>query len=84
MNSRTLTRGLALCITLALAACATTPPQEHSILDAMAEQSLSKPLSCAAMNAATVCMKSSRLDRNKNCACADRHSIANGGMLDTF
>jgi hypothetical protein len=77
--NRLLTRGVtALCIGLSLAGCATSRPQELSILDAIAVRSVSQPLSCAAMNAATVCVKSMRLDRNQKCECADRNSLASG------
>ena len=79
MNGRMLIRGIALCVTLALAACATAPPQEVSILDAMGEaRSTARPMSCAALDAATVCVQSSRLDRTRNCGCADRQSITDG------
>jgi hypothetical protein len=81
LMNRLLIRGVtALCIGLSLAGCATTQPQEISILDAMAARSANQPLSCAAMNAATVCVKSMRLDRNQKCECADRSSLANGSF----
>jgi hypothetical protein len=76
MNGRMLTRGITLCITLALAGCATAPPQELSILDVMQEGSMSKSLSCAALDAATLCVQSSRLDRSKECGCVDRQSVS--------
>jgi hypothetical protein len=78
MNRRTLTCGIAVCITLILAGCASAPSQELSILDAMQAGSSSKPLSCAALDAATFCVKSSRLDRSKDCSCVERQSVYDG------
>ena len=84
MNGRMLTRAIALCITLAVSACATAPPQELSILDAMSARSMSGPLSCAAMDAATVCVQTTRLGKDKNCGCVDRREIAGGKLLGSF
>jgi hypothetical protein len=81
MNGRMLIRGIAICLMLALAGCATAPAQELSILDAMREGSTSKPLSCAALDAATLCVQSSRLDRTKDCSCIDRHAVSDGQMF---
>jgi hypothetical protein len=83
MNRRTLTRGFALCIALALTACASAPSQELSILDAMAAQPMNKPLACAGMNAATMCVKSTRIGKYKNCGCVDRRELT-GGTLRGF
>jgi hypothetical protein len=77
MNGRTLIRASAVCIALTLVGCAAAPPQELSILDAMQAGS-TKPLSCAALDAATFCVKSSRLDRSKDCSCVDRQSVYDG------
>jgi hypothetical protein len=84
MNGRMLTHAAALCITLALTACATAPKQEMSILDAMAAGSMSQPLSCAAMDAATLCVKATRLSKTKDCGCVGRQEIANGGLPGSF
>ena len=80
MKGRPLARGIAICTALAVAGCATAPPQELSILDAMnARPTLSgRPMSCAALDAATMCVQSSRLDRTKDCGCVDRQSITDG------
>jgi hypothetical protein len=67
-----------------LSACATPPPQQLSILEAMSAQSLSHPQSCEASNAATVCVQTMRLSRNKNCGCADRRAIAEGHFAAGF
>jgi hypothetical protein len=87
MNGRKLTRGIIraaiLGVAVALSACATAPPpQELSILDAVADQHSSMGRqSCAALNAATVCVKSTRLDQNKKCGCADRQAITDGTVF---
>jgi hypothetical protein len=81
MNGRMLTRGIALCITLALAGCATAPPQELSILDVVQGGSMSQPLSCAALGAATLCVQSSRLDRSKECSCVDRQAVTGASQF---
>ena len=66
----------------ALSACATAPPAAHpemSILDAIDNQRSSVgPASCAALNAAAVCEKSTRLGTTRNCGCADPHAITDG------
>ncbi len=76
MNGRMLIRGIAICTTLSFAGCATAPPSELSVLDVMREGPTSKALSCAALNAATLCVQSSRLDRTKECSCVDRHAVS--------
>jgi hypothetical protein len=87
MNGRNLTHRIIhaafLGLTLALGACATSPPpKEVSILDAVADQHSSVgSQSCAALNAATVCMRSTRLDKEKKCGCADRHAITDGKLF---
>jgi hypothetical protein len=80
MNGRTLICGIAVCITLTLAGCAAAPPQELSILDAMQAGPSSKPLSCSALGAGTFCVKSSRLDRSRDCSCVDRQAVSNGQL----
>jgi hypothetical protein len=84
MIGRMLTRAAALCIAVTLAGCATTPPQEMSILDAVAARSMSQPLSCAAMDAATLCVQTSRLDKRKSCSCVGRQQLINGSPSVTF
>ena len=84
MNGRTLIRAIASCLTLALAACATAPRQESSILDAMSGRSMSQPQSCEAMGAATVCVQTSRLGPNESCGCVDRHQITDGKRFGGF
>jgi hypothetical protein len=37
-----------------------------------------RPQSCAALNAATFCEQTSRLDQAKKCSCVDRKSLTNG------
>ena len=87
MNGRKLTPGVARIAILgvlgALVACAHTPrAQEMSILDAIQNQRSSVgPASCAALNVAAVCEKSTRLGRGRNCGCADPRSIAGGQAL---
>ena len=78
MNVRTVGRCLVLSLTLAVAACSTAPPERASILDLMEEGAARRPQSCAALNAATFCEQSSRLDRSKKCGCVDRNSLTNG------
>jgi hypothetical protein len=79
MNLRIVGRCIAISLTLAVAACATAPPERASILDVMEEgASSSRPRSCAAVNAATFCEQSSRLDRAKKCGCVDRQSLTDG------
>ncbi|MEJ0036693.1 MAG: hypothetical protein WDO68_11490 [Gammaproteobacteria bacterium] len=87
MNGKKLTRGVARIAVLSvaglLAACAHTPrSREMSILDALDNQRSSLgPASCAALNAAAVCEKSTRLDRGRNCGCADPRAFASGRPL---
>ncbi len=86
MNGRMLTRGIAPVImsgiALALTACATAPPRELSILEAIDAQRFSMgPQSCAALDAATVCVQSTRLDKSKECSCADRYSLREGKLF---
>ena len=83
MSGKVLTRRIApvitACAALALAACATAPPREQSILDAIDAQGFNLgPQSCAALDAAAICTKSTRLDKGRKCGCADRNSIADG------
>jgi hypothetical protein len=84
MNARKLMRRIARFATLGTAgtlmACATAPPSpELSILDVIDNhQRLPQgPVSCAALNAAAVCEKSTRLDTGRNCQCADPASLTN-------
>lgn len=79
-----LTRAFALGLTLCLAGCATAPPQESSILDAISSQSMSHPQSCSAMGATTVCMQTMRLNKNKTCGCVDRQQISDGKLFGSF
>ena len=81
MNGRMLIRGIAICVALALTACATPPPQEMSILDTMGARSTARPMSCAALDAATVCVQASRLDRTKSCGCVERQAITDGSAF---
>lgn len=81
MTGRMLARTIAICMTLAMTlaitACASAPTQQISILDALAAQSANgHPMSCAAMNAATVCTQTTRLSRDKSCECVDRQQLA--------
>jgi pectin methylesterase-like acyl-CoA thioesterase len=75
---------LAIGFAVALSACATAPPQELSILDAMSPHSLGRPQSCEAMNTATVCIQTMRLSKNKSCSCADRRAISDGNFAPGF
>jgi hypothetical protein len=81
MNLRIVARCLALSLTLAVAACATAPSEHASILDVMEEGASARPQNCAALNAATFCEQSSRLDRTKKCSCVDRRSLAEGAPV---
>jgi hypothetical protein len=87
MNGRKLIPGVACVAVLgilgALGACAHAPQtQEMSILDAIENHRSSVgPASCAALNAAAVCEKSTRLDRGRNCGCVDPRSIAGGQAI---
>ena len=81
MNGRKLTREVARIAVLSLAgaltACAHAPAtQEMSILEAIEGQRPSLgPASCAALNVAAVCEKSTRLERGRNCVCADPQAL---------
>jgi hypothetical protein len=73
-------------IALALSACASAPPRELSILEAIDAQSSSRgfsmgPQSCAGLDTASVCVKSSRLEKSRECSCADLFSITDGKIL---
>jgi len=74
-------RCLALSVTLAVAACASAPPERHSIVDELHLGASSGPRNCAALNAATFCEQSSRLDRTKKCSCVDRRSLTDGSPV---
>jgi hypothetical protein len=81
MNGWKLARLVPVGVVAVLSACAAAPPahQEMSILDALdAQRSNLGPASCAALNTASVCEKSTRLDRGRNCGCSDPHAIADG------
>jgi hypothetical protein len=79
MNGRMLIRCIAIgSFALATAACTTAPPERMSILDVMAAGSSGRPMTCAALDAATLCVKGSRLDRSKKCGCVDRATMADG------
>ena len=87
MTGRMLTRAIAPVIlsgiALALSACASAPPREVSILDAIDAQASHQrfnmgPQSCAALDTASVCVKSTRLEKGRECACTDRNSITDG------
>ena len=84
MNGWKLARLTSVGVIGALSACATPPPAhpEVSILDAIdAQRSNVGPTSCAALNTAAVCEKSTRLDRGRNCGCSDPRAIADGTAL---
>src|SRR5690606_4185865 len=79
MNGRTLIRCIAIAaVTLATGACTTAPPEKMSILDVMATGASSGTMSCAALDAATLCVKGARLDRSKKCGCVDKGAITDG------
>jgi len=79
------TFGLAATLIVSLGGCATAPRKEVSILDAVAAQSsMNPPQSCAAMNAATVCVQTMRLSKNKSCGCVDRGAISEGNFSPRF
>jgi len=89
MNARMLARGIVPVImtgvALALTACASTPPRELSILEAINAQGYSRgfnmsPQSCAGPDVASVCVKSTRLEKSRECSCADRFSIKDGKL----
>lgn len=66
-----------------LSACAHAPAarEQMSILDALdsqKQQSLG-PASCAALNATSVCEKSTRLDAGRSCRCVDPQAFSSGG-----
>jgi len=71
-------------VAIGLSGCATSPPQPESILDAMAAQPRNQPLSCEAVNAATVCIQTMRLSKNKSCGCVDRSAVADGSFAPGF
>jgi hypothetical protein len=71
-------------LAIGLSGCATAPPQPVSILDAMSAQPQNHPLSCEAVNAATVCIQTMRLSKNKSCGCVDRSSVAEGNFAPGF
>jgi hypothetical protein len=87
MNGRMLARRIAPLVlagvVLALTGCATSSPRELSILEAIDTQQgfNAGPQSCAALDAATVCVQSMRFDRSKECGCADRYSISEGKLF---
>ena len=87
MNCRMLARGIIPVImagvALALTACASAPPRELSILEAIDAQAYSTSFntgsqSCAGPDVARVCVKSARLEKSRECSCADRFSIKDG------
>lgn len=87
MNGRIFARGIVPVIlsgvALALTACASAPPRELSILEAIDAQGYNRGLSlssqsCAGPDVASVCVKSTRLEKSGNCSCADRYSIKDG------
>jgi pectin methylesterase-like acyl-CoA thioesterase len=75
---------LAVGLGITLSGCATAPAQELSILETMSTHSMSHPQSCEAVNAATVCVQTMRMSRNKSCGCADRRAIADGNFGPGF
>jgi hypothetical protein len=83
-SARVLPVALVLGLGIALSGCATAPPQPLSILDAVAGQSLNHPQSCEAVNAATVCIQTMRLSKNKSCGCVDRSAVADGNFGPGF
>lgn len=82
-HARAFALGLVLSPMILLIGCATARPQELSILDAMANGAMMQPQSCAARNAATVCVQTMRLNRVKDCSCVDRRQFMDG-RLDGF
>lgn len=79
MTFRVFARCIAVSLTLAVTACASAPPPDRlSILDVMEEGASQRPQSCAAMNAATFCEQTSRLDKTRKCSCVDRQSLTEG------
>jgi hypothetical protein len=84
MSGTTLMRTFALCIALALSACA-TPPQPlttQSLLESMSARPRSTLASCGVANMALVC-QSSAGGRTQSavegrCSCADRNEITLG------
>lgn|GEM_PF-2079239 len=73
MIGRMLVRGIVISLTLGVVACASAPHSELSIFEAMEAQQRMAPASCAAVNAATMCVGSSRFDRQ--CTCVDRSQL---------
>jgi hypothetical protein len=77
-SARVIALGLVLSVPMFLTGCATAPPTQLSILDAMADSSTRQPQSCAARNGATVCVQTMRLNRVKDCSCVDRRQFMDG------
>lgn len=81
MNGWKLTRRIGriaiLVVAGAIGACAHAPPsQEMSIVEAIANPQVSSgPASCAALNAAAVCEKTTRLDNASQCRCVDARAL---------
>lgn len=73
MIGRTLTRGIVVSMLLALAGCATPPPRDRSILDAVNAPSHATPATCEALSAKLVCYSHSRFDRS--CGCMDWRTL---------
>jgi hypothetical protein len=76
--TRVFALGFVLGISGALGACVTAPPPEQSIIDAVAAGSLAQPSSCEARGAMTVCVQTMRLNRQKDCSCANSRELTNG------
>jgi hypothetical protein len=68
----------------AIVACAhAPPPQEISIVEAIeTSRQATGPASCAALNATTVCKKSTRFDDgSRDCTCLDARALTGTGVL---